>query len=113
MKRKKPKMNNTPVAANTPDSTIPATSGAPGAAGTLAAPASAGKMDVVSAWNNLKQIVHAYRGANFEEFTWIKASLESVFDRLVDADKFEQELTALTKQAAPAENASQTDTAQA
>lgn len=52
-------------------------------------------MDTVSAWNNVKQIVHAYRGANFEEHEWIEKSIETVFNRLVLCENLEKDIAQL------------------
>jgi len=60
------------------------------------------EMDVGSAWNNIKQIVRAYRGANFEEHEWIKASMESVFNALVRGAAAEETLKAAGEPASPA-----------
>lgn len=67
------------------------------------------EMDVGSAWNNIKQIVRAYRGANFEEHEWLKASMESVFNALVRGAAAEETLKggSSVAPAAPEESAQQ------
>lgn len=59
------------------------------------------EMDIGSAWNNIKSIVRAYRGANFEEHEWIKASMESVFNALVRGAAAEEQLKAIADATPP------------
>ena len=58
-----------------------------------------GDADVINSFNNVKAIVHAYRGVNYQEHKFLEASMEVLLKLLVAGETATKELAELKTQA--------------